>query len=45
MTDPYILLAIQAYKREPVTLAQLARMLGIGEKTFAKMVRNYGRTG
>jgi len=45
MTDPFILLAIQAYRKEPVTLAQLARILGIGEKTFAKMVRKYGRTG
>lgn len=43
MTDPYLLLAIQAYKREPVTLAQLARILGIGEKTFAKMVKSVDR--
>ena len=39
MTDPDILLAIQAYRKEPVTLAQLARILGIGEKTFATMVK------
>ncbi len=37
--DPYLLLAIQAYKQEPVTLAQLAPMLGIGEKAFSKIVK------
>ena len=43
MNDPYLLLAIQAYRKEPVTLAQLARILGIGEKTFAKMVKSVDR--
>ena len=37
--DPYVLAAIAAYRSEPVTLAQLARMLGIGEKTFSKIVK------
>lgn len=42
--DPYLLLAIQAYKREPVTLKQLARMLGIGEKAFSKLVKQFHTT-
>lgn len=39
--DPYVLLAIQAYKQERgrVTMKKLARMLGIGEKAFSKIVR------
>lgn len=41
MNDPVIVLAVRAYLSEPVSMAQIARILGIGEKAFSRIVRAY----
>ena len=39
VNDPWIVAAIHCYRTERVSLARLARILGIGEKSFSKIVR------